>query len=176
MMTTMQTMVPKALIAVLAASARLFGLVSAALSGPDGNVAQGLTLAVTGLALRGYEPVASCTEGRPVMGQATYAAVHSGATSRCATQAPLQACKANPETYVPHYDGFCAYGVAVGAQCDGDPMLWKIGDGKLSRTLSPDMQTKWDRDIRGHRTKADTNGSVIQEKAPAALGEALGSA
>ena len=37
----MHTMVPKALIAVLAASTLLFGLLSAALAGPDVNVTQG---------------------------------------------------------------------------------------------------------------------------------------
>jgi len=176
MMTTMHTMVPKALIAVLAASTRLFGLLSAALAGPEVNVTQGLTLAGTGLELRGYDPVAYFTEGRPDMGQATYAAVHSGATYRCATQAHLQAFEANPETYVPHYGGFCAYGVAVGAKFDGDPMLWKIGDGKLSLNLNLDMQKKWESDIPGHRTKADTHWPVIQDKAPAALGSAFGSA
>ena len=172
----MQTMVPKALIAVLAVSTRLFGLLSAALAGLEVNVTQEWTLAGTGLALRGYDPVASCTDGRPVMGQATYAAVHSGATSRCATQAHLQACEANPETYVPHYGGFCAYGVAVGAKFDGNPMLWKIGDGKLYLTLNPDMQKTWERDIPGPMTKADTHWSVMQDKAPAALGEACGAA
>ena len=89
---------------------------------------------------------------------------------------PLQACEATPETYGPHYGGFCAFGGAVGAQFDGDPMLWKIGDGKLSRTLNPDMQKTGDRDMPGHGTKADTNGSVMQDKAPAALGSACGSA
>jgi hypothetical protein len=61
-------------------------------------------------------------------------------------------------------------GVAVGAQFDGDPRLWKIVDGKLSLNLNPDMQKTWERDIPGHMTKADTNWSVIQDKAPAELG------
>jgi hypothetical protein len=74
------------------------------------------------------------------------------------------------EKYVPHYGGFCAYGVAVGVQFDGDPRLWKIVDGKLSLNLNPDMQKKWERDIPGHMTKADTNWSVMQDKAPAELG------
>ena len=104
------------------------------------------------------------------MGQATYSAVHSGATYRFATQAHLQAFEAHPEKYVPHYGGFCAYGVAVDAKFDGDPMLWKIVDGKLSLNLNPDMQKKWERDIPGHRTKADTNWSVMQDKAPAERG------
>ena len=89
----MHTMVPKALIAVLTVSTHLFDLVSAALAGPEVNVTQGWTLAGTGLALRGDDPVVYFTEGRPVMGQATYAAVHSGATSRCATQAPSRPAK-----------------------------------------------------------------------------------
>jgi YHS domain-containing protein len=136
----MHTMIPKALIAVLVASTRLFGLLSVALAGPEVNVTQGLTLAGTGLAFRGYDPVAYCTDGRPVMSQTIYSAVHSGATYRFATQPHLHAFEANPEKYVPHYGGFCAYGVAVGAKFDRDPMLWKIVDGKLYLNLNPNMQ------------------------------------
>jgi hypothetical protein len=39
--------------------------------------------------------------------------------------------------------------VAVGAQFDGDPRLWKIVDGKLSLNLHPDMQKKWEKDMPG---------------------------
>jgi hypothetical protein len=55
-------------------------------------------------------------------------------------------------------------------------MLWKIVDGKPSLNLNSDMQKKWERDIPGHITKADTNWSVIQDKAPAELGKAFVSA
>ena len=41
----------------------------------------------------------------------------------------------------------------VDATFNGDPMLWKIVDGKLSLTLNPDMQTKWERAMPGHMTK-----------------------
>ena len=62
----------------------------------------------------------------------------------------------------------------VDAKFDGDPMLWKIVDGKLYLNLNPDMQKKWERDIPGHMTKADTNWSVMQDKAPAELGATYG--
>jgi hypothetical protein len=78
------------LIAVLAALIRLFGLLSAALAGPEVNLTQGLMLADMGLAFRAYDPVAYCTDGRPVTSQTTYASMYSlGHLSFCDPSAPL---------------------------------------------------------------------------------------
>ncbi len=168
-MTTIRTLVPRTLIAVLTAAMLMFGLLPAALAGPDVNTTQGLTLAGPGLALRAYDPVAYFTEGKPVIGKATYSATHHEATYRFATKAHLKAFKSNPEKYVPQYGGFCAYGVSVGAKFDGDPTLWRIVDGKLYLNLNPKIQKQWGKDIPGHITKADQNWSVLKDRAPAEL-------
>jgi YHS domain-containing protein len=157
-MTTIRTIVRK-----------LFGRSPATVAGVDVNTTHGLTLAGPGLALRGYDPVAYFTEGKPVIGKATYTATYNGATYRFATEEDLQAFNANPAQYVPQYGGFCAFGVAVGAKFDGDPELWKIEDGKLYLNLNPDIQEQWNKDIPGHITKADTNWLAIKDKAPVEL-------
>ena len=148
---------------------KLLGWSPADVAGADVNTTQGLTLAGPGLALRGYDPVSYFTEGKPVIGAATYTTTHNGAAYRFATQKNLDAFRANPSQYVPQYGGFCAFGVAVGAKFDGDPELWKIEDGKLYLNLNPDIQEQWDKDITGHIAKADKKWSVIKDKAPADL-------
>ena len=97
------------------------------------------------------------TDGKPVIGQATYTATYHEATYQFAIAAHLQTFQANPTQYVPQYGGFCAYGVAVGAKFDGDPTLWTIVDGKLYVNLNPAIQEQWEKDIPGHITKADSN-------------------
>jgi len=157
-MTTLRTLVRK-----------LFGGSPAPVAGIDVNTTHGLTLAGPGLALRGYDPVAYFTEGKPVIGKATYTAMYNGATYQFASEAHLQAFKANPAQYVPQYGGFCAFGVAVGAKFDGDPELWRIEEGKLYLNLNPDIQEQWEKNIPGHITKADTNWPMIKDRAPAEL-------
>ncbi len=148
---------------------KMFGRLPVDHAGVAVNTTQGLTLAGPGLALRGYDPVAYFTEGKPVIGTATYTATYNEATYRFTTEENLKAFNATPEKYVPQYGGFCAFGVAVGAKFDGDPELWRIEDGTLYLNLNPDMQEQWKKDIPGHITKADTNWPVIKDKAPADL-------
>jgi YHS domain-containing protein len=149
---------------------KLFDRSPASVAGADVNTTHGLTLEGPGLALRGYDPVAYFTEGKPVVGNATYTATYNNATYRFASEAHLKTFKASPAQYVPQYGGFCAFGVGVGAKFDGDPALWKIEDDNLYLNLSPDIQEQWEKDISGYITKADTNWPVIKDKAPAELG------
>jgi YHS domain-containing protein len=149
---------------------KLFGRPPTTLAGAAVNTTHGLTLEGPGLALRGYDPVAYFTEGKPVVGKATYTATYNNATYRFASEVHLKTFKANPAQYVPQYGGFCAFGVAVGAKFDGDPELWKIEDDNLYLNLSPDIQEQWEKDIQGHITKANTNWPVIKDKAPTELG------
>jgi YHS domain-containing protein len=97
------------------------GLAAPAFAGAEVNTTPGAVLVAgkpaPGLAVHGFDVVAYFTEGRPVQGDAAFAAVHKEATYRFASQAHLDAFKANPVKYVPAYGGYCAYGVSVGAKC-----------------------------------------------------------
>jgi YHS domain-containing protein len=91
----------------------------------------------TGFVIRGYDPVAYFTEGRPVPGRSDLSVEHEGGKYLFATAANRDAFKANPEKFAPRYGGYCAYGVAVGKKFDIDPSSWRIVDGKLYFNLNP---------------------------------------
>ena len=138
-------------------------------AGPETNVSSGFTLKGPGLAVHGYDVVAYFTKGEPTIGRAKYSTVYKDATYRFASEAHLEAFEQDPEKYRPQYGGYCAYGVAVGAKFDGDPLLWRIVDGKLYLNLNEEIQATWEKDIPGHIRDADGNWTKIARKTPQEL-------
>jgi len=114
---------------------------------------------------RGYDVVAYFTTGEPVIGLEKFAVSHKGGTYRFASQANLDAFKADPAKFEPAFGGFCAYGVALGKKFDGDPNFWKIVNGKLYLNLDGDIQAEWAKDTAGNITKADGNWGRIRATA-----------
>ncbi len=133
------------------------------------NVSKGGTLAGPGLAVHGYDVVALFTDAKPVLGSDAHAVAHGGGTYRFASQANLDAFKANPAKYEPAYGGYCAYGTALGKKFDGDPRYWKIVGGRLYLNLNGDIQAEWSKDIAGNLAKADANWGRIRGVAVASL-------
>ena len=62
----------------------------------------------------------------PIIGDIAHVLEWMGADFRFASQANLDAFKADPERYVPQYGGYCAWAVAQGYTAKGDPKHWKI--------------------------------------------------
>jgi YHS domain-containing protein len=112
---------------------------------------------IKGVAVGGYDAVAYFKDGKPVEGKADIVLQHEGATWRFATAANRDAFKAEPTKYAPQYGGYCAYGAAKGAAVKGDPLLWRIVNGKLYLNFNQDVQTKWNADIPGFIAQADAN-------------------
>ena len=148
-------------LAGVAVSATLFA--SALAAGVDVNATP------TGLALRGYDPVAYFTKGAPTPGDFQITAEHNGATYRFASEENKALFVANPESYAPAYGGYCAFGTAMGFKFDGDPQLWRIVDNKLYLNLAPGIQKRWEADQANLIVSADTNWDKIAEKTPEEL-------
>jgi len=119
--------------------------------------------------IRGYDPVAYFTEGRPVPGRSDLSVEHEGGKYLFANAANRDTFKANPKDYAPQYGGYCAYGVAVAKKFDIDPSSWRIVDGKLYFNLNPVILEKWGADTKGYIRKSEENWPKIREKAPPAL-------
>jgi len=148
----------------LAAFVVVTGLVSNAFAaGFDVNAT------VTGLALRGVDPVSYFTEGAPQNGDFSITAVHNGATYRFTSEENRDLFKQDPDKYLPQYGGFCAFGTAMGVKVDGDPDLWKIVDGKLYLNLSKSIQERWNGDIPGFVTTADGKWDGLKDVDPSEL-------
>ena len=71
---------------------------------------------------------------------------------------------AAPDKYVPQFGGFCAYGVAQGAQVDIDPTAWRIVDGRLYLNIDHSVQRRWQRDIPGYVRQANDNWSRMSAR------------
>jgi YHS domain-containing protein len=106
-------------------------------------------------AIVGYDPVAYFKEGKPVKGQDTLVYEWMGAKWKFASQANLDAFKADPEKYAPQYGGYCAYGVAQGYLVKIEPDQFTILDGKLYLNYDADVQAKWRKDPTGFNQQAD---------------------
>ncbi|TYC52277.1 hypothetical protein FMN50_18160 [Rhodobacterales bacterium] len=148
----------------IAAAVVVTGIVSSAFgAGVDVNAT------VTGLALRGVDPVSYFTDGEPKDGKFDITEVHNGATYRFVSEESRDLFKQNPEKYLPAYGGFCAFGTAMGVKVDGDPDLWKIVDGKLYLNLSESIQERWNTDVPGFIEKADVNWDSLKDVDPSEL-------
>lgn len=109
------------------------------------------------LMLRGYDPVAYFTEGKPVQGKEEITATHEGLVYRFSTAANREAFAKDPGRYAPQYGGYCAMGVALGKKLNGDPELWKVVDDKLYVIVNPDAYQAWLQDIPGNLGKSEHN-------------------
>jgi YHS domain-containing protein len=111
----------------------------------------------SGLALKGYDPVAYFTEKKPLPGKPEFTAQHQGATYRFASAANRDAFVAAPARYAPQYGGYCAFGMASGYKAPIEPDAWTVVDGKLYLNYSQSVRSRWSRDVPGHIRSADAN-------------------
>ena len=138
-------------------------LTSALAAGVDVNAT------TTGLALRGYDPVAYFTKGEPTRGDFQITAEYNGATYRFENEENKARFVADPEAYAPAYGGYCAFGTAMGFKFDGDPHLWRIVDNRLYLNLAPGIQERWEADRANLITAANEKWTNIADKTPEEL-------
>lgn len=110
-----------------------------------------------GVALKGYDPVAYFTAGKPVKGAADFSHEWMGATWRFSSAANRAQFQANPEKYAPQFGGYCAWAVSHGYTADIDPEAWKVVDGKLYLNYNKSVQRKWEQDQRNRIEEANRN-------------------
>ena len=146
-------------LAAVAGLALLSGGVSAYASQPEIY-----SKAASEPAIEGYDVVAYFEDGKPVEGSADFTAEYKGATWRFASADHRDMFKANPEAYAPQYGGYCAYGVSQGHAVRGDPMHWKIVDGKLYLNYNSGVQKKWVKDIPSNNAKADAEWPAVLDQ------------
>ena len=74
-----------------------------------------------GLAIKGFDPVAFHTQGRPIQGSKSYELEWKDARWRFASAEHRDLLEANPEKYAPRYGGYCAWAVSQGYTAGVDP-------------------------------------------------------
>ena len=81
--------------------------------------------------LKGHDPVAYFTEGRPVKGSAEFKVDWDGERYLFSNAGNRNKFAANPDRYAPQFGGYCTGTMARGARAEADPEAWIISDGKL---------------------------------------------
>lgn len=111
-----------------------------------------------GVAIKGYDPVAYHTTGKPAKGSDKYELEWKDAKWRFASAENRALFEADPEKYAPQYGGYCAWAVSEGYTASVDPEnAWSIVDDKLYLNYDREVKAKWEKDIPGHIQKADAN-------------------
>jgi len=136
-------------------SRRSFVLALAVLPIAGRVVADGAIYMTGGIAIRGMDPVAYFTQGKPVQGNPDHAVMWRGATWYFSSAENAERFMRMPRKYSPQYGGHCAYAASKGALAPTDPNAFTIHDGKLYLNFSKQVREIWAQDIPGNVEKAD---------------------
>lgn len=86
----------------------------------------------SGLAIKGYDPVAYFTQNKAVKGKKELAVSYQGILYYFSSEANKEIFKAAPFKYEPEYGGWCAYAMGQnGEKVSVDPETFKILNGRL---------------------------------------------
>src|SRR6478735_3445408 len=140
----------------LTAAALLAGPIGAGIAMAQGNEP---------LALKGYDPVAYFTEGKPREGAATYELTFDGQRYRFANAQHRDLFKANPDKYSPQFGGLCAMNLSRGVRRESDPHLWVISNGNLYVFASETGQQNFTKDAAAYTAKAGANWKTLKSSA-----------
>lgn len=110
-----------------------------------------------GIAIKGTDPVAYFTEGKPVKGDKQFSYQWGNATWWFQNAENKDLFVQNPEKYAPQYGGFCAWAVSQNYTAPIDPTAWTIVEGKLYLNYNKKVQSRWAQDIQGNIIKGDRN-------------------
>jgi YHS domain-containing protein len=121
--------------------------------------------AAEGVGVKGYDPVAYFTLGRPSPGVDQYSYQLKGVTYRFASAEDRDNFKADPEKYLPQYGGYCAYAMSINRIADIDPSRWAIVNNKLYLNNNYLSFHLWSLDKSGNIASADRNWPQYPKKA-----------
>ena len=114
-----------------------------------------------GVAIGGYDPVGYFTEGRPVAGSAAFELHWSGSTWRFASAESRARFEANPAAYAPAFGGYCAWAISQNYIAPGDPLVWRIVDGRLYLNFNQRAKMLWEADLAGAIARGNANWPMV---------------
>ncbi len=115
------------------------------------------------LAIKGYDPVAYFTVGKPTPGLPEFEHDWDERRYRFANAGNRELFKADPVRYAPQFGNFCAMALAKGMIVVADPENWLITDGKLYvfGSPAPAGPALFQKDLAGNVLKANQNRLML---------------
>lgn len=116
--------------------------------------------------LGGYCPVCYIAAGKAVKGTEELSVTHEGKVYYFVSTDAVKAFEAEPEKFLPQYDGYCAYGMSLGKKFESDPTVFSVVDGKIYLNKDESIGKLFKVETEGHIVKADAEWKKIaMEKA-----------
>jgi YHS domain-containing protein len=118
------------------------------------------------LAIKGYDPVAYFTVGKPMPGLPELEYERDGYRYRFSRAEHRERFKADPARYAPQFANFCAMALSKGELVVADPENWLISDGKLYvfGKPAPAGPALFQKDLAANIIKANQNRPLILKR------------
>jgi len=110
--------------------------------------------------LKGYDPVAYFTEGKPTKGDPKISYEWDEGRYYFVSSEHRAMFVADPERYAPQFGGYCTGSMSRGVRNEGHPDGWTIADGRLYVFGAPDAET-----AAGYKADAEKNPDAFRLKA-----------
>jgi hypothetical protein len=118
------------------------------------------------LAIKGYDPVAYFTAGKPTPGLPEIEYEWGEQRYRFSRAEHRELFKAEPTRYAPQFRNFCAMALSKGELVVADPENWLVSEGKLYvfGKPAPAGPTLFQKDLAGNIAKAEQNRPLILKR------------
>lgn len=116
------------------------------------------------LAIKGYDPVAYFTDGKPTPGQPQFEYEWDEHVWRFASAEHRDLFKADPVRYAPQFGNFCAMALSLGQIVIADPNNWLISDGKLYVFGEAAGPALFQQQLTENIAKADQNRPLLPKQ------------
>jgi hypothetical protein len=115
------------------------------------------------LAIKGYDPIAYFTVGKPTRGLPEIEYEWDERRYRFSRAEHRELFKSDPVRYAPQFANYCAMALAQGEIVEADPENWLVSDGSLyifGKLIGPVL---FKQDLAGNIAKANQNRALIQK-------------
>ena len=97
----------------------------------------------SGIALKGYDPVAYIQNSEAMPGNSEFTVTWGDADWQFASAENMTLFEQDPEAYAPQFGGFCSFAASKGFTADISPDAWHVHDGKLYVFADKNVQDDW---------------------------------
>jgi hypothetical protein len=115
------------------------------------------------LAIKGYDPVAYFTPGKPTPGSPDISYEWDGARWQFADAAHRELFQRDPDAYAPQYGGYCAMGMTTGTRGETNPEVWAIVDGRLYLNFDRTAFEEWRQQQAANIARADFQWAKLKQ-------------
>jgi hypothetical protein len=124
---------------------------------------RGVAVETVPLAIKGYDPIAYFTVGKPTRGLPQIEYEWDERRYRFSSAKHRELFAADPVRYAPQFADFCAAALSKGELVEADPEYWLISEGKLYIFGKPVGPATFKQNLAANIAKANQNRALIRK-------------